>query len=468
MTERLAVVFTTVKADLGIIAGCCAAGVTASKNCIAHSAKLLVTSYAIYSLVKATVVYTIGSNNVLLKNLACNIAVATYGAGIGGVAAVYTIGIGHYCIVAMTKCLGLVSNVAVAAYGAGVGGVAAVYTVGIGHYGFVVVTECRNALLRKKHVSTYGALLTIGQASLCAGGCLTGNNFFIVIGAKISLAHVANVILGIKIYVTVCRNHVLRKKGVATYGALATVGQASLGTSRSLTAYGLGGVTKSRNAIISVAVITYGTGVGGIALVLTVRNSHFRGVAVTERCNVLGIGVRSIVLAGVGLKTVSYAGRSESLYAYVIMSKRGRRLSGVSIAASGAGVCGKACALASRCGYYRAVAMTECRNLISNVVVAANGASVGGVAAGETVGRSNFRVILMSVGRYYALLYCGNAAGGTLLTLGKTGSGTSGRYCGNNILSMSLSRNLISNVAVSAHGTGIGGIAYLGAGGLGK
>ena len=318
-----------------------------------------------------------------------NVAVAAYGAGVGGVATVYAVGIGHYCIVAMTKCLGLVRNVAVVTYGAGIGGVATVYAVGIGHYRFVAVTECRsivcnvavatygtsigsiaalyavrcshygfvamtkrgNALLRKKHVSTDGALLTIGQASLCAGGCLTGNNFFIVIDAKISLAHVANVILGIKIYVTVCRNHVLRKKGVATYGALATVGQASLGTSRCLAAYGLGGVTKSRNAIISVAVITYCTGVGGIALVLTVRSSHFRGVAVTERCNVLGIGVRSIVLAGVGLKTVSYAGGSESLCSYVVVPDSRGCIGGISIVTKGAGVSGVAVLLAGRSSY---------------------------------------------------------------------------------------------------------------------
>ena len=283
--------------------------------------------------------------------LVCNVAVSAYGAGVGSEAAVYTVGCSHHGFVAMTKCLGLVRNVAVATYGTSIGSVATVYTIGIGHYGFVAMTKRGNALLRKKHVSTDGALLTIGQASLCAGGCLTGNNFFIVIGAKISLAHVANVILGIKIYVTVCRNQVLRKNGVATYGALATVGQAGLGTSRCLAAYCLGGVTKSRNAIISVAVITYGTGVGGIALVLTVRSSHFRGIAVTERCNVLGIGVRSIVLAGVGLKTVSYAGGSESLCSYVVVPDSRGCIGGISIVTKGAGVSGVAVLLAGRSSY---------------------------------------------------------------------------------------------------------------------
>ena len=113
-----------------------------------------------------------------------------------------------------------------------------------------------------------------------------------MIGAKISITYVTSIILGICINVTVCGNHVLRKENIAAHRALATFGQACLGASRCFAVYSLGCVTESSSAIRIIAVSAYGTGVGDVALVFTIGGGNCGIVAVTERLNVLGVGVR--------------------------------------------------------------------------------------------------------------------------------------------------------------------------------
>ena len=181
----------------------------------------------------------------------------------------------------MTECRGLVINIAVATCRAGICGITAVYAIGSSYYGIIAVTKRGNALLRKQYVCTNGALLTLGQAVFGTGRRLSGKDLYVMIGAKISFTHVAGVILWISINVTVCRNHVLCKEDIAAYRALATVGQAGVGTGGSLTAYSLGGVTECRYVICLVAVAAHCTGIGGIALVFTIGSGHYRAVAVT-------------------------------------------------------------------------------------------------------------------------------------------------------------------------------------------
>ena len=257
-------------------------------------------------------VYAIGCGNLCAIvvserfGLVTNVGVSAV-AGIGSVAAVYTIGCGNLCAIIVAECFGLVTNVGVSAV-AGVGSVATVFAIGCGNLCAIVVAECGNGLLRNEDITADCALLTLGQAAFGAGGRFSLDNLLAMLGAKVLTAYVANVVDGVAIGVTKRGNYVLSNECIVAYGTNAAVGQAGLGAGRILAFYGLGAVTESCGLTVGVAMSASLAGMGSIAAVFAIGLGYFIVVVVSELCNLLGVGVRRIVLTGIGLYALVGAG----------------------------------------------------------------------------------------------------------------------------------------------------------------
>ena len=99
-------------------------------------------------------------------------------------------------------------------------GLCAVSLAGSVVIGYVIskaVSAGRNDLLSKKHLAADGALLTVGQTGLGTSRRLAGDSLFAVIGAKVRITNVTYEVLRILIGVTVCGDLGLRSKNLSAY-----------------------------------------------------------------------------------------------------------------------------------------------------------------------------------------------------------------------------------------------------------
>ena len=67
-------------------------------------------------------------------------------------------------------------------------------------------------------------------------------------------------------------------------------------------------MTERLGSVVGVAMFTHLTGMSGVTAVFAVGLGYFIIVVVSELCNLLGVGVRRIVLTGIGLYALVGAG----------------------------------------------------------------------------------------------------------------------------------------------------------------
>ena len=202
----------------------------------------------------------------------------------------------------MSERRGLIGNVAVTAE-ACVSGISRLFTGGCGYCRAVAVSFSRDNLLRYKNVSTDRALLTLGETYLGTGRRLSGNDLFIVVGAKVLAAYVTGVIL-IGIGVSLCSDHILLYGSLSAHGTYLTVSKTVLGACSRLAGYQSLGVTEGRLIIRYVAVSASGACVGSIACVCACGRGYRCAVAMLLLVKLFCIGVIAVVLTCIGLDTI--------------------------------------------------------------------------------------------------------------------------------------------------------------------
>ena len=197
-------------------------GVAQGIHCHRLTAQFFSANRAVYHIVIAAGVHTVGSNFVLLNcfaigvaqcidNSLCNQNLVTYGAMLAFRQAGFGTG-GSHCFVdhfgvALSGCFS--SDIAVLASGAGIGGVATLGTGGLGYYSTMAMAELRNCCLRSQNFVTYGAVLAFRQT-----GCSTG-------GSNCFVDHFG---------VAQCIDNSLCNQNLVTYGAMLAFCQTSVGT----------------------------------------------------------------------------------------------------------------------------------------------------------------------------------------------------------------------------------------------
>ena len=373
-----------------------------------------------------------------------NVAVSAVGAGEGGVACAYAIGLnGHrliavslgsnyrlingnlaadgaslsvgksrggtsricagYNSLSVSERRGLIGNVAVTAE-ACVSGISRLFTGGCGYCRTVAVSFSRDNLLRYKNVSADRALLTLGETCLGTGRRLSGNDLFIVVGAKVLATYVTGVIL-IVIGVSLCGDHILLYGSLSTHGTYLTVSKTCFCTCSRRAGYQSLGVTERRCVICCVAVSANGAGVGGVAAVFTGGRGYCRLVAML-------------------------------LYLDLFLFKKHFTADGALL------TLGKTCFGTSRClagnSYYVMIGAEVLAAYVTGVILIRIGVSLCGD---------------------HILLYGGHAAHGTYLTVSKTVLGACSRLAGYRSLGVTEGRLIIRCVAVSASGACVGSIA---------
>ena len=229
------------------------------------------------------VVMSLDRNNALvLSNLAASRATLAVGESCGSAGSI-SAGNKHLSV---SKGFGLVIHVTFTTVDTSASGITAVFTVGLGYYRLVAMSKSRNLLLCYNNVTADGALLALGKTAFGAGGCFCRQDFFVMLGAQILIAHVTGVII-ISIGVTYCGYESLRLESLAAHGAKLADGKTAFRTGRSFTLYRLFGVSESLGGIGNVAVSAYGAGIGGIAAVFTVGLGYYRVIGVVNDGNFL-------------------------------------------------------------------------------------------------------------------------------------------------------------------------------------
>ena len=307
----------------------------------------------------------------------------------------------------VTERCNLVSRVSVAAYGAGVGGVAHILARRCSDYRNVAVSKCRKLLPGKNNVAAKCTLLTLGESCVGTSRSLSGDDLYLVVGAKILVAYVTDVV-HIFIKVTVSRDKRLGNENLVTYGTYLTVGQAGLSTGGCLTVNGLLAVSERCNLVRSVLIATRGAGVGGIARLGAGGSGNCRLIAMLNNGNLLLsknnlAAKRALLTLGESDVGTSRSLSGDDLYlvvgakvlfAYVTdvilvsvgVSERLGLVAYGAYTAYRAGIGGVARRGTSGCGNYRLIVMTKLCDLLSigvrRVVLANEGHSTLLVAGG--------------------------------------------------------------------------------------
>ena len=122
----------------------------------------------------------------------------------------------------------------------------------------------------------------------------------------------------------------------------------------------------------------------------------------------------------------------------------------------------------SRCytGYSN-LCVTCCRSFVSDIAVATVRASVGGISVTCTSRSRYCGCITVTERRNNCLFYGNNAANRALLSVGKTCFSIGCCLAGNSYLGVSVSREVNGYVCVRATCTGVRGISFVCAGGVG-
>ena len=473
-----------------------------------------------YSIVRACV-YTIGCNVILDYSLACGVTKCIYGYGLsrdlriayGTVnyclvrALVYAIGcniILDYCLACgVTKCCSLVSNVLVATYGTGVGGVTAGYTIGCSYYCIVLVTKrvygygLSGELLAAYRAVNYGivrACLITGGINVILGYRLTcgvtGSVYSYVLSRKLCATYGAvnyrvvrtcviaigsNVVLYYRctIGVTEHRSNFLLDLIIAL-GAVLAFGKTGGGTSSTYCRILNDAVSECLGLVCNVGVATYGTSVGGVTAVYTIGCSYYCIVLVTTCGNLIANVAVLTSGAGVGSVTAVYTVGC-GYYRYVrvktyprvvknvvvlevlvlILFKRRNLVRNVAVATGRTGIGGITACLVGRLGYYCVILMTVSLGLAVNVAVTACRTSVGGVTTGRTgrIGYYCFVIVTESLGLVCNVAVAARTGVGGITAVLTVGIGY---YC---FVIVTESIDLVCNVAVATYRAGVGGVA---------
>ena len=109
--------------------------------------------------------------------------------------------------------------------------------------------------------------------------------------------------------------------------------------------------------------------------------------------------------------------------------------------------------------------MTESCGSVCSVTIATYGTSISGVSTVCTIGSCYFCVVAVTVSGNYFLCYSYGTTYGALLTIGKTGCGTSRCGAGDCFLGVTESCSSVCGVTIATYGTSISGVTAYGTSG---
>ena len=173
----------------------------------------------------------------------------------------------------MSERLGLVICVAVVTYRARIGGIARILAGGCYYYILVAMSVSGYLCISGKNSIADSTAYSVGKALACTSGSNAGNKYL-----KVSLGG----------------DRFLRLKRDAAGGTALARGKSGLGTGGILSLKSHLCVTECIGVIGNVAVLTYGTGIGGVACMLAVGRGN---IGAKVMC--LGAVGKSEVIAGI-------------------------------------------------------------------------------------------------------------------------------------------------------------------------